>query len=170
MGLQMRKAPAVTRARLGKHLNLPFRRVFLVGDILNPPKPVIPEMTRILGVILRILAFGFETDVLVRHIVRRQEDFDQPAHHIHGVVRRKPQQPPPWVVVVDEPRRKEQREGCDHNLQNLMPVTPFVTVDRLGNYTSVFVFTDEDHEPQRHHPELSDRDVLVEDNPHTSSD
>ena len=129
---------------------------------------MIPEVTRIIGVVLGILAFGFETDVLVRHVIRRKQDFNQPACHVHGIIRRHPKQPPPRVVIVDEPRCKEQRKGSDHDLKNLMPVTTLVAFDTLRDFTPVLVFANEDHEPQGHHPELSDGNVLVEDNPHTS--
>ena len=53
-------------------LSLPLRRVFLIRNVLNPPKPVAPKMWRIIGIIFGVLAFSFETDVLVRHVVRRK--------------------------------------------------------------------------------------------------
>lgn len=118
---------------------------------------MIPEVTRIIGVVLGVLAFGFETDVLVRHVIRRKQDFNQPACHVHGIIRRHPKQPPPRVVIVDEPRCKEQRKGGNHDLKNLVPVTTLVTVNSCRDITSVCrIFANENHEPQGHHPEPLD--------------
>ena len=127
---------------------------------------MIPEVTRIIGVVLGVLAFGFETDVLVRHVIRRKQDFNQPACHVHGIIRRHPKQPPPRVVIVDEPRCKEQRKGGDHDLKNLVPVTALVAVDFWRHDAPVFVLANEDHEPERHHPEFPNGNPLIVDNPH----
>lgn len=33
---------------------------------------MVPKVARIVGVVLGVLTFGFETDVLVRHVMRRK--------------------------------------------------------------------------------------------------
>lgn len=148
-------------------LSLPLRRVFLIRNVLNPPKPVAPKMWRIIGIIFGVLAFSFETDVLIRHVVRRKQDFNQPAYHIHGIIRHYPKQPPPRVIIVYEPRCKEQRKGGNHDLKNLVPVTTFVTVNVCRDITPMRrIFTNEDNEPQGHHPEPLDGNQLIEDHPH----
>lgn len=129
---------------------------------------MVPKVARIVGVVLGVLTFGFETDVLVRHIIRRKKDFDEPTNHINSVVRGQPQKPPPRVVIVDQPSSQEHGKRRDHDLENLMPVAALMTVNFRRHDAPMFVLTNEDHEPERHHPEFPNGNPLIVDHPHAS--